>query len=142
MQTIEIRHLLFSGWPDFLIPEGDDRIALTELIKLSAMLNQQDSQSSLTNGTDFSRDRDDSNPRIIHCSAGVGRSGTFIALDYLLSLLATGQLEDISPDRDPIAETVDSLRQQRMMMVQGESQYHFVYEVLRERMLERMQGQR
>jgi len=141
-QEIEIRHLLFSGWPDFLIPEGDDRIALTELIRLSAKLNQQDSRGSPTNGTDFSHDRDDSNPRIIHCSAGVGRSGTFIALDYLLSLLATGQLDDIPPDRDPIAETVDSLRQQRMMMVQGESQYHFVYEVLQERMLQRLQGRR
>ncbi|KAH9826910.1 Y phosphatase-domain-containing protein [Teratosphaeria destructans] len=74
-------------------------------------------------------------PRIIHCSAGVGRSGTFIALDYLLSLLHAGDLDHIPADRDPVAETVDRLRQQRMMMVQGEGQFYFVYEVLREQFL-------
>ena len=35
-------------------------------------------------------------------------------------------------DDDPIADTVDLLRQQRMMMVQGEAQFFFLYEVLRE----------
>ncbi|KAK3074764.1 hypothetical protein LTS18_014161, partial [Coniosporium uncinatum] len=38
---------------------------------------------------------------------------------------------------DPIAETVDRLRMQRMMMVQGESQFMFLYEVLREKWVER-----
>jgi protein-tyrosine phosphatase len=41
----EIHHLLFSGWPDFLVPEGEDREALVSLIQLSARLNQQQAQS-------------------------------------------------------------------------------------------------
>ena len=146
----EIHHLLFSGWPDFLIPEGEDRTALIELIRLSTSLNRPPSDPDLaTNGTangtrpSFPTDIS-SNPRIIHCSAGVGRSGTFIALDYLLSLLYTGQLssEALEPaDKDPIADTVDELRQQRMMMVQGESQFGFLYEVLKELYVEWMQQQ-
>jgi protein-tyrosine phosphatase len=55
----------------------------------------------------------------------------------LLSLLHTGQLDNIPADRDPIMETVDSLRQQRMMMVQGEGQYHFVYDALKQAFIER-----
>ncbi|KAK0263037.1 tyrosine protein phosphatase 1 [Friedmanniomyces endolithicus] len=127
----EIRHLLFSGWPDFLIPEGEDRQALIQLVHLSNSLNQAPS----TNGTSSTTNHESqSNPRIIHCSAGVGRSGTFIALDYLLSLLYAGELDHLAEvDKDPIAETVDLLRQQRMMMVQGEAQFNFLYEVLRER---------
>ncbi|KAK0290354.1 tyrosine protein phosphatase 1 [Friedmanniomyces endolithicus] len=127
----EIRHLLFSGWPDFLIPEGEDRQALIQLVHLSNTLNQAPS----TNGTSSTTNHESqSNPRIIHCSAGVGRSGTFIALDYLLSLLYAGELDHLAEfDKDPIAETVDLLRQQRMMMVQGEAQFNFLYEVLRER---------
>ncbi|KAI7278503.1 receptor/non-receptor type protein-tyrosine phosphatase [Hortaea werneckii] len=138
----EIHHLLFSGWPDFLIPEGDDREAMIELIRLSARLNSPNSPQ--TNGKTSSAPHDlavldQSNPRIIHCSAGVGRSGTFIALDYLLSLLHSGALDHLpAADSDPVAETVDRMRQQRMMMVQGEPQFNFIYDVVREQFLARL----
>lgn len=143
-REVEILHLLFSGWPDFLIPEGDDRAALIELISLSNTLNQNSAASphdtpQQTNGESLSPEVP---PRIIHCSAGVGRSGTFIALDYLLDKLDAGELDDVPPDQDPVAETVDLLRQQRMMMVQGEPQFLFVYEVLRERWLARMEARK
>ncbi|KAF2808969.1 uncharacterized protein BDZ99DRAFT_571817 [Mytilinidion resinicola] len=116
-----IYHLLFEGWPDFLVPEGADREALLKLIKLSRELNADNS----------------TNPRIVHCSAGVGRSGTFIALDWLLQELEEGSLDDLPEDHDPIAEVVDQLRQQRMMMVQGDAQFGFLYEVLREKWRDR-----
>ncbi|KAF2096871.1 phosphatases II, partial [Rhizodiscina lignyota] len=117
-----ITHLLFGGWPDFLVPEGPDRAALLNLISLSAKLNSNPS-----------------NPRIVHCSAGVGRSGTFIALDFLLQEIAEGAWDDLSPfeARDPVLECVDALRKQRMMMVQGEGQFAFLYDVCREAWVER-----
>ncbi|KAI7604320.1 hypothetical protein KC346_g11514 [Hortaea werneckii] len=146
----EIHHLLFSGWPDFLIPEGDDREAMIELIRLSARLNSPNTTTTpqQPNGTSSSPSAphdlavlDQSNPRVIHCSAGVGRSGTFIALDYLLSLLHSGALDLLSSaDSDPVADTVDRMRQQRMMMVQGEPQFNFIYDVLREQFLARLAG--
>ena len=141
----DIYHLLFSGWPDFLVPEGEDRAALTRLIQLSAKLNSKPSSKTTTNtngttaASDFASSEQD-NPCIVHCSAGVGRSGTFIALDYLLSLLYSGQLDSVPADQDPIMDTVDSLRQQRMMMVQGEGQYHFVYETLKQAFIDRANG--
>lgn len=142
-----IHHLLFSGWPDFLVPEGEDREALVRLIALSAQLNCQPAttaeSSTSTNGGASAFISDQSTPRIIHCSAGVGRSGTFIALDYLLHLLHTGQLDHLPESgegSDPVAETVDAMRKQRMMMVQGEGQFMFVYEVLREEWAKRAEG--
>ena len=141
----EIIHLLFAGWPDLLVPEGDDRAALLELVRVSAAL------SGAATGSPH--------PRVIHCSAGVGRSGAFIALDHLLHQLASGRLDGLDPARDPVAETVAALRVQRMMMVQGEAQFFFLYDgqctrarfrpprgpanpcpaVLREKVLERAQ---
>jgi protein-tyrosine phosphatase len=115
----KIWHFLFAGWPDFLVPEDEDRDALVELVRLSVAKNE-----------------DDDVPRVVHCSAGVGRSGTFIALDWLLSEIDEGafdtdeMLEDEA--RDPIADVVDQLRQQRMMMVQGEPQFQFLYDVVKE----------
>ncbi|KAF1984141.1 phosphatases II [Aulographum hederae CBS 113979] len=130
----KIHHFLFGGWPDFLIPEGADRAALLSLIRRSNELNDSSSTTSPSSPPD------ESNPPIIHCSAGVGRSGTFIALDFLLGELEAGVYDDwarAQGDKDPIAECVDRLRCQRMMMVQGEGQFLFLYEVLRERWEER-----
>ncbi|MCJ1404635.1 hypothetical protein MMC11_007861 [Xylographa trunciseda] len=110
-----IWHLLFLGWPDYGVPENQDRHALLELIKLSRKKNQ-----------------DPDSPRIIHCSAGVGRSGTFIALEHLLAEFEAGNLDEVSDTDDIIHDTVNKLREQRMTMVQSESQYVLLYELLRE----------
>lgn len=108
-------HLLFTAFPDFGIPEDDDRVELLDLVRLSAAKNSRPS-----------------NPRTVHCSAGVGRSGTFIALEYLLSLLNAGEVAKIKGDQDPIFDLVHELREQRMMMVQSDPQFYFLYEVLTE----------
>ncbi|KAL8942454.1 MAG: hypothetical protein Q9216_001654 [Gyalolechia sp. 2 TL-2023] len=108
-------HFLFSGWPDFEVPQNQDRVALFELLKLSSAKNTKSS-----------------NPRIVHCSAGVGRSGSFIALEYLLAQIKSGALAEASEDEDPIYDTVNRLREQRMTMVQSDAQYAFLYEVIRE----------
>ncbi|KAJ5494156.1 Protein-tyrosine phosphatase catalytic [Penicillium fimorum] len=108
-------HFLFAGWADYSKPEGSDRQALLDLIKLSASKSSSD------------------NPRIVHCSAGVGRTGTFIALDHLLCELESGHLLDMeNPQVDPVFDCVDQMRTQRMMMVYNEMQMQFIYEVLRE----------
>lgn len=114
-QSKIVWHFLFAGWADFTKPEGEDREALLELIKLSASKCASD------------------NPRVVHCSAGVGRTGTFIALDHLLQELESGQLVTVTDaETDPVFETVNQMREQRMMMVYNEMQLQFVYEVLRE----------
>ena len=111
-------HMLFSAWPDFEVPQNEDRDALFELLRLSAEKNS---------GT--------CNPRIIHCSAGVGRSGSFIALEYLLAQIQSGAISEANDDQDLIFDLVTQLREQRMSMVQSDIQYAFLYEVVRERFL-------
>ncbi|KAE8390526.1 protein-tyrosine phosphatase-like protein [Aspergillus alliaceus] len=115
MESKVVWHYLFAGWADYSKPEGDDRSALLHLIEQSGAKSSPD------------------NPRIVHCSAGVGRTGTFIALDHLLLELQSGQLLQVTgPDVDPVFETVNQMREQRMMMVYNEMQLQFIYEVLRE----------
>ncbi|KAI9724978.1 MAG: hypothetical protein M1812_000254 [Candelaria pacifica] len=114
-ETKVVWHLLFAGWPDYSIPEGDDRAALLELIKISATKNSNPE-----------------NPRIVHCSAGVGRSGTFIALDHLLGELERGGFSDLAQGVDPVYDTINNMREQRMSMVHAETQLNFVYQVLKE----------
>lgn len=119
-ETKDVWHFLFSGWPDFGVPEDNNRTALLELLKLCAEKNTTPS-----------------NPRIVHCSAGVGRSGTFIALEYLLAQVESGAILDAKEGEDMIYDVVNRLREQRMLMVQMEGQYQFLYEVIRDQFKQR-----
>ncbi len=74
-------HLLYTKWPDHGIPITASKASLLNLIALSRKLN-----------------KDPKNPRIVHCRAGVGRSGTFIALDFLLSDLLGGGFKTSTPN--------------------------------------------
>merc|ERR1712070_254654 len=61
----------------------------------------------------------------VHCSAGIGRTGTFMATDITLRrLLAAGNVDLMS--------TVSHMRQERAGSVQTIAQYRFLYDALRE----------
>lgn len=137
-----VYHLFFSGWPDFGVPQGRDRAALMNLIRLSNAKNDNEQEKS---------------PRVVHCSAGVGRTGTFIALEHLLGELdqgaydsldelakqesdhrPSGELaEKMSTWPDPIFDAVARLREQRPVMVQSQVQFAFIYETVAEEWLKR-----
>ncbi|KAL3426296.1 protein-tyrosine phosphatase [Phlyctema vagabunda] len=109
-----IWHFLYPGWPDFGALEESDIESITKLMHLSREKNTSPE-----------------NPRIVHCSAGVGRSGTFIALEHLMAELEAGAWESLPEDQDPIFETVNNLRMQRPTMVQAPEQYRFLYSALK-----------
>ncbi|KAI1773332.1 phosphatases II [Hypoxylon cercidicola] len=126
-EDMTVWHLLYRRWPDFGVPSLEDIDSFLELMRLSREKNANED-----------------NPRIIHCSAGVGRSGTFIALEHLMRELESGDLdrytakEGEGEDEDDIIYcTVDRLREQRRQMVQAETQYAFIYQVLRKLWLEK-----
>ncbi|XP_055954738.1 receptor-type tyrosine-protein phosphatase kappa, partial [Patella vulgata] len=64
-------------------------------------------------------------PIVVHCSAGIGRTGTFIALDYLME---EGKVED-SVD---VFNCVSRMRHERVNMVQTMDQYCLLHEALAE----------
>ncbi|KAJ4859709.1 protein-tyrosine phosphatase domain-containing protein [Trichoderma breve] len=115
-ETRVIWHFLYKRWPDFGVPTRNDLDSLLQLIKLS----EQHSSPLIK--------------RIVHCSAGVGRTGSFIALDHLIRELNLGVLErfdEPSEGPDLICNTVDILHQQRCSMVQSKKQYRFIYQFMR-----------
>ncbi|USP73322.1 uncharacterized protein yc1106_00596 [Curvularia clavata] len=120
-ESKKIWHLLFAGWPDFSVPEGDDRASMLRLVELSRSKNSDNA----------------TNPRIVHCSAGIGRSGTFIALDWLTQELQEGSLDNVPENEDPVVRVVEMLRDQRAGMVQSKVQFQFIYDVLRDQWRER-----
>ncbi|XP_067679828.1 receptor-type tyrosine-protein phosphatase epsilon-like isoform X2 [Haliotis asinina] len=97
------RQFHFVAWPDHGTP---DSTALTEFLWLVRETpNPQDS------------------PLLVHCSAGIGRTGTYIALDYLLDRVVSDQKVDVFG-------FVSQMRDQRKGMVQTREQYAFIYTTL------------
>ncbi|CAG8974730.1 hypothetical protein HYALB_00000340 [Hymenoscyphus albidus] len=109
-------HYLYPNWPDFGALEESNVASLLSLMEISRKAN---------GGGE--------NPRLVHCSAGVGRTGTFVASEFLMGELhdrVWEKWESEHPGKDPIFETVNRLREQRKTMVQAYEQYAFLYEVL------------
>uniref|UniRef100_A0A915B5N2 Tyrosine-protein phosphatase domain-containing protein n=1 Tax=Parascaris univalens TaxID=6257 RepID=A0A915B5N2_PARUN len=59
-------------------------------------------------------------PTVVHCSAGVGRSGTFIMIEILLNALKRG----LKPD---LKRYVKEIRSQRSQVIQAEEQYVYIH---------------
>jgi protein-tyrosine phosphatase len=109
----EVKHLLYNGWRDMSVPDS--------------------AETFLNYFQLFHRYHTSSASPIVHCTAGVGRTGVFIALDYLFSTALEMSPEEIASD--PVFETVDELRSCRTLMVCREPQLEYVYTLFREMIL-------
>uniref|UniRef100_A0A4W4EG22 protein-tyrosine-phosphatase n=1 Tax=Electrophorus electricus TaxID=8005 RepID=A0A4W4EG22_ELEEL len=65
----------------------------------------------------------DTGPMIIHCSAGIGRTGTIVVIDMLIETISS---KGVDCDID-IQKCIQMVREQRSGMVQTEAQYRFIY---------------
>ncbi|CAC5393947.1 Phosphatidylinositol phosphatase PTPRQ,Tyrosine-protein phosphatase 10D,Receptor-type tyrosine-protein phosphatase O [Mytilus coruscus] len=67
-------------------------------------------------------------PMIVHCSAGVGRTGTFIALDHMMQFIRDHDFNSVID----IFDLVVKMRECRMYMVQTEQQYIFIHDCIKD----------
>ncbi|XP_019375245.1 PREDICTED: receptor-type tyrosine-protein phosphatase eta isoform X2 [Gavialis gangeticus] len=97
-----VRQFHFTAWPDHGVPET------TELLISFRHLVE-----------DYTRQNPPESPTLVHCSAGVGRTGTFIAIDRLIQQIEMENTADVYG-------VVYDLRMHRPLMVQTEDQYIFL----------------
>ncbi|XP_037117961.1 receptor-type tyrosine-protein phosphatase delta-like isoform X15 [Syngnathus acus] len=102
----EVRHFQFTAWPDHGVPEHPTPF-LAFLRRVKAC------------------NPADAGPMIVHCSAGVGRTGCFIVIDAMAERIKHEKTVDIYGH-------VTLMRSQRNYMVQTEDQYIFIYDALLE----------
>ena len=100
-KVTKLRHFHFTAWPDHDVPTLYD-----ELLLFVSKVQEGHIKKKA--------------PILVHCSAGVGRTGTFITLYNLLA--AIQQNKPIS-----VYNIVDAMREHRPQMVQTYSQYKFIY---------------
>ncbi|XP_034470603.1 receptor-type tyrosine-protein phosphatase F isoform X13 [Hippoglossus hippoglossus] len=102
----EVRQFQFMAWPDHGVPEYPTPI-LSFLRRVKSC------------------NPPDAGPMVVHCSAGVGRTGCFIVIDAMLERMKHEKSVDIYGH-------VTCMRAQRNYMVQTEDQYIFIHEALLE----------
>jgi protein tyrosine phosphatase len=148
-EPIVFNHLLYGAWPDHGVPAPEERASLLDFARLVDRTNRDVAAVPTPH-----RDGLDPDPPImVGCSAGIGRTGSFIALCSLLRTNgflpppphnAAATVDEPHPPLpasplgplpkeladDPVALEVDSLREQRPGMVQRPEQIVLVYEAL------------
>ncbi|XP_069482046.1 receptor-type tyrosine-protein phosphatase delta isoform X11 [Ambystoma mexicanum] len=102
----EVRQFQFTAWPDHGVPEHPTPfLAFLRRVKTC--------------------NPSDAGPMVVHCSAGVGRTGCFIVIDAMLERIKHEKTVDIYGH-------VTLMRAQRNYMVQTEDQYIFIHDALME----------
>uniref|UniRef100_A0A672LP93 protein-tyrosine-phosphatase n=1 Tax=Sinocyclocheilus grahami TaxID=75366 RepID=A0A672LP93_SINGR len=104
--TRTIWHYQYLSWPDHGVPQEPGGV-----LSFLEQVNIKQHELSSTG------------PMIIHCSAGIGRTGTIVVIDMLIDTIdAKGLDSDID-----IQKCIQMVREQRSGMVQTEAQYKFIY---------------
>eukprot|EP00731_Ephydatia_muelleri_P018724 Em0011g764a len=109
-EPLHVKHFHFTSWPDHGVP--DTPSSLVSFIKY-VQKNRKFTEES---------------PLLVHCSAGVGRSGTFIALHILLERIKT-------EDSINVFECVNQMRKRRPFMVQSLDQYVYIHDAILEQIM-------
>ncbi|GLB43604.1 putative protein tyrosine phosphatase, catalytic domain [Lyophyllum shimeji] len=142
-EPVTFQHMFYTSWPDHGVPRAEDRASLLAFLKLVDTTNRD--TSLVSSPHDPQPDPDP--PIIVGCSAGIGRTGSFIALSSLLrhygflpppcnpcpsSAIPPSPLGSLPQalQEDLVVQEVDSLREQRPGMVQRNEQIRLIYEIL------------
>jgi protein tyrosine phosphatase len=124
-QTLVVDMVHFNVWPDHKGSDPSDVLAIVDF------------------ANEIYTSRGLACPMVVHCSAGVGRTGTFCTIDSVLHFLSKN-IPPITPEivptfltceweqlpKDIIALTVNHFRHQRISAVQSEDQYILCYEAV------------
>ena len=108
----KVTQIHFTGWPDKGVPDIKNGNVFDHFIEIIEKVDEKRGNS----------------PVVVHCSAGVGRTGTFIAMYYLYKEIMGQIKENKSEIIFNIFNLVRKIKEMRLHMVQVFEQYKFIYD--------------
>ena len=105
-ESRQVTHIKYENWPDHGVPVGtESKFNTKALIAFNEAVN--------------TISKDNTSPIIVHCSAGVGRTGTYIGLDIATKIVKDNKFPVIK-------DIVTEMRKYRAMAVQSKVQYEYL----------------
>eukprot|EP00730_Choanoeca_flexa_P006380 TRINITY_DN12143_c3_g1_i1.p1 TRINITY_DN12143_c3_g1~~TRINITY_DN12143_c3_g1_i1.p1 ORF type:complete len:1021 (+),score=271.12 TRINITY_DN12143_c3_g1_i1:137-3199(+) len=110
-KELELAHYWFLAWPDHGVPTKADASMETEQL-INMLLDLRKYRKKLDG---------EESTCVVHCSAGIGRTGTVIVLDHAMRALEVG-------DNVDLLKIIAEVREDRMALVQHVVQYRYLYQ--------------
>ena len=116
-----VTHIHYKKWPDKGVPDMNSFNTFEEIIKIVDQINKSKHDKEKEN---------EFHPIVVHCSAGVGRTGTFISMFCLYKEIKMAQIDKriVNSIQFNIFNLVRKMKEMRLYMVQTFEQYKFVYQ--------------
>ncbi len=108
----KVHQIHFTGWPDHGVPDISNGKIFETFCEMNALVDSYR----------------ENNPIVVHCSAGVGRTGTFISMYFLEKEIKDQINNNVKEIQFSIFNLVRKLKEMRLYMVQTEAQYKFIYD--------------
>jgi len=112
----------YTGWPDFGTPDDTDTFRT-----LLSLMDKYNNEPILP---ESSTPASENGPIVLHCSAGLGRTGTLIAAHIASEQLRLGLVK--SKEDIKMKKIVKKLRKQRAGMVQTSAQYKYLHALVKD----------
>jgi protein tyrosine phosphatase len=118
-----VYHIHFTGWTDHHVPNCNE---------FCSVINIYEKYMAMQSGSDCYKP-------LIHCSAGIGRAGTWIAIQYLIEMLESPDPKrSVWETKINLVDMVLMLRDYCAGMIQTLVQFQFVYNHIRQHIIKRI----